>query len=79
MLPNDDTELIGDTPLNIDHNVFGRGLVMALLNINSLLAHIDKLKVYMNTSKIDVLTNNKTKLDSAIENSEIYLLVFEII
>jgi exonuclease III len=33
---------------------------MASLNINSLLAHIDELRVYMNTSKIDVLTINET-------------------
>jgi hypothetical protein len=66
--PNDDTELIGDRPLNIDHNVFGRGLVMVSLNINSLFAHIDELRVYMNTSKIDVLTINETKLDSTIQN-----------
>ena len=79
MPPNDDTELISDRPLNIDLNVFGRGLVMASLNINSLLAHIDELRVYMNTSKIDVLTINETKLDSTIENSEIYLPGFEII
>ena len=79
MPPNVDTELISDRPLNIDHNVFGRGLVMASLNINSLLAHIDELRVYMNTSKIDVLTINETKLDSTIENSEIYLPGFEII
>ena len=79
MPPNDDTELIGDRPLNIDHNVFGRGLVMVSLNINSLFAHIDELRVYMNTSKIDVLTINETKLDSTIQNSEIYLSGFEII
>jgi exonuclease III len=52
---------------------------MASLNINSLLAHIDELRVYMNTSKIDVLTINETKLDSTIENSEIHLPGFEII
>jgi exonuclease III len=77
--PNYDTELIGDRPLNIDHNVFGRGLVMVSLNITSLFAHIDELRVYMNTSKIDVLTINETKLDSTIQNSEIYLSGFEII
>jgi hypothetical protein len=53
--------------------------MMASLNINSLLAHIDELRVYMNSNKIDALTINETKLDSTIENSEIYLPGFETI
>jgi exonuclease III len=51
--------------------------MMASLNINSLLAHIHELRVYMNSSKIDALTINETKLDSTIE--KIYLPGFEII
>ena len=53
--------------------------MMTSLNINSLLAHIHELRVYMNSSKIDALTINETKLDSTIENSEIYLPGFETI
>ena len=34
---------------------------MASLNINSLLAHIDELRVFMSTSKIDILSINETK------------------
>ena len=40
---------------NIDNNSFGRGLVMASLNINSLLAHIDHLREVMSNSEIDIL------------------------
>ena len=47
---------------NIDNNSFGRGLVMASLNINSLLAHIDQLREVMSSSEIDVLSINETKL-----------------
>ena len=43
---------------------------MASLNINSLLAHIDQLRVVMSSSEIDVLSINETKL---------YLPGFEII
>lgn len=44
---------------NIDNNSFGRGLVMASLNINSLLAHIDQLRVVMSNSEIDILSINE--------------------
>ena len=35
-------------------NPFGRGFVVAALNINSLLAHLDDLKFFALNSKIDV-------------------------
>ena len=43
---------------------------MVSLNINSLLAHIDQLRVVMSNSEIDILSINETKL---------YLPGFEII
>ena len=52
---------------------------MASLNINSLLTHIDELRVFMSTSKIDILSVNETKLDFTIDDSELYLAGFEII
>ena len=52
---------------------------MASLNINSLLAHIDELRVFMSTSKIDILSINETKFDFIIDDGEQYLLGFEII
>ena len=33
---------------DINYKPFGKGLVMASLNINSLLAHIDEFRVFMN-------------------------------
>ncbi|CAH3179105.1 unnamed protein product [Porites lobata] len=63
---------------------------MASLNINSLLAHIDDLRIFVTDSKIDILAINETKLDSSIggivrrfeilvdkidsENNDFYLL-----
>ena len=53
---------------------------MACLNINSLTAHIDELRVFMNTTnKIDILAINETKLDSLIQNEEVHLSNFELI
>ena len=60
-------------------NSFGRGLVIASLNINSLLAHFDELRVFMSNSKIDLLTINETKLDLTIDDTELYLPGFELI
>ena len=48
---------------NIEHKPFGQGLVIAALNINSLVAHIDKLRVFMSSSEIDILVINETKLN----------------
>lgn len=80
VLPDDHIEFLAEnSPLNIDHEQLGRGLVMAFWNINSLLAHIDKLRVYMDANKIDILAINETKLDSTIENSEIYLQVLKLL
>ena len=60
-------------------NPFGRGFVMAALNINSLLAHLDDLKFFVLDSKIDVLAINETKIDSSVNDNEIYLPGFEVV
>ena len=52
---------------------------MASLNINSLLGHIDELRVFLSGSKIDILSINEMKLDSTIDDSELYLPGIEII
>jgi exonuclease III len=46
---------------------------MASLNINSLLAHIDEFRVFMNESDIDIISINETKLDSSIKDNEVYI------
>jgi exonuclease III len=50
-----------------------RGLSIACLNINSLIEHIDQLRIFIHSlrSNIDVLAINETKLDSSITNNEI--------
>ena len=59
-------------------NAFGRGFVMAVLNINNLLAHFDDLKFFCN-SKIDVLAIKETKIDSSVNDNEIHLSGFEVV
>ena len=61
-------------------SVFGRGLVMAFLNINSLVSHIDDLRIFMSQSKgIDILAINETKLDSTIKDNEIHLPGYDVV
>ena len=52
---------------------------MASLNINSLLAHIEELGVFMSNSKSDLLSINETKLDLTIDDSEVYLAGYQLI
>lgn len=59
--------------------MFGCGLVMASLNINSLLAHIDELRLFMETSTIDILAINETKIDPLIKNNEISITGFDVV
>ena len=65
--------------LDINYKPFGKGLVMASLNINSLLAHIDEFRVFMNDSDIDIVSINETKLDHSINDNEVYLPGYEIV
>ena len=60
-------------------NPFGQGFVMAALNIDRLLAHLDHLKFFVLDSKIDVLRINETKTDSTVNDNEIHLPGFEVV
>ena len=59
--------------------IFGRGLAIASLNINSLLSHIDELRVFMSSSKVDILHINESKLDSTIRDDDVFIPGFEIV
>ena len=60
-------------------NPFGRGFVMAALNINSLLCTFGRSQIFVLDSKIDVLAINETKIDSSVNDNEIYLPGFEVV
>ena len=49
---------LNTTDVNIFTKPFLKGMVMACLNINSLLAHIDELSVYISSRKFDILCIN---------------------
>ena len=63
---------------SLDSEITGRGLTMACLNINSLLAHIDELKVFVSNQKLDIIAINETKLDNTIHDNEIYLPGYDV-
>ena len=50
---------------------------MASLNINSLLAHTDDLKVFIENFNIDILAINETKLDFSVDDDQVYLTGFD--
>ena len=53
---------------------------MACLNINSLLGHIDQLRLFLSTNeKTDILVINETKLDQTVHDNEIYLPGFDVV
>ena len=64
---------------NLEKIQFHRGMSMACLNINSLFAHIDELRVFISNNKVDILCINETKLDSSINDKEVHIPNFEII
>ena len=43
-----------------------RGLKIASLNINSLLRHVDELRLMLSDSEIDVFAINESKIDNSI-------------
>ena len=67
------------TCLDINYKPFGKGLVMASLNIKSLLAHIDEFRIFMSEADIDIISVNETKLDSLINDNEVYIPGYEIV
>ena len=73
------TAIYESIEVNNPYNIFGKGLVMASLNVNSLLAHIDELKIFTSANALDVFIINKTKLDSTIDNQEVNIPGYEII
>ena len=44
-----------------------RGFKMACLNINSLVKHVDELRVFLAKFSFDILAINETKLDESIK------------
>ena len=64
---------------NVTCSVWDRGLVFASLIINSQLSHINKLGVFISSSKVGVLEVNESKLDSAVHNNDVYPTGLELV
>ena len=54
-----------------------RGFKIASLNVNSLIKHIDDLRIFLADNPVDVLAINESKLDS-IKTCELYIPCYEI-
>ena len=52
-----------------------KGFKIASLNINSLLKHIDELRVLISNSTIDILAINESKIDDSVFENEINILI----
>ena len=52
---------------------------MAFLNINSLVKHVDELRVFLAEFSFDILAINETKLDESIKSSELHIPCHEFI
>ena len=48
-----------------------KGLVIANLNINSLIKHIDEVRILLAQHALDILAINESKLDNFIADNEI--------
>ena len=55
------------------------GFKIASLNVNSLIKHIDELRIFLADNPVDVLAINESKLDDSIKNCELYISGCEII
>jgi len=55
------------------------GIKMACLNINSLVKHVDELRVFLAEFSFDILAINETKLDESIKSSELHIPGYEFI
>ena len=56
-----------------------KGLKIANLNVNSILKHIDDIRIFLSDNPFDILAINESKIDSSIRDSEIHINNYSII
>ena len=56
-----------------------KGLKIANLNVNSLLKHIDEIRMWLFENPFDILAINESKIDPTIRDSEIYINNYSIV
>ncbi len=64
-------------PLNFLNNI--KGLRVASLNVNSMVKHIDELRILLESKPTDILLINKSKIDDTVPDNEIYINGYNII
>lgn len=63
-------------PLNFFNNI--KGLRIASLNVNSIVKHIDEMRILLESKSIDILLINESKIDIVLDN-EIHISGYNII
>ena len=56
-----------------------KGLKIANLNVNSLMKHLDEIRLILSNKALDILAINESKIDNQISNDEIHIHGFNII
>ena len=56
-----------------------KGIKIASLNINSLLKHIDEIRVLLTEYTFDILAINESKIDNSISDNELHIFGYDII
>ena len=56
-----------------------KGLKIASLNVNSLLKHIDEIRVLLEKYTFDILVINESKIDNSIPDNEIHVIGYDLI
>ena len=58
-------------PLNFLNNI--KGLRIASLNVNSIVKHIDEMRILLESKSIIILLINESKMDDTVLDNEIYI------
>ena len=77
-IPNRNIDLVDSINIS-DFLPSGRGFKITGLNINSLVKHIDELRILLDDHSIDILSINETKLDDSIKSCEVQIPGYEFI
>ena len=77
-IPNRNLDLVDSINLS-DFLPSGRGFKIAGSNINSVIKHIDELRILLDDHSIDILSINETKLDDSIKSCEVQIPGYEFI
>ena len=77
-IPNRNLDLVDSINLS-DFLPSGRGFKIAGLNINSLIKHIDELRILLDDHSVDILSINETKLDDSIKSCGVQISGYEFI